>query len=207
MLRVIVSTGIILFGSVFLIGGLVFLSVFNWPMLTSWHSMKGWHQAEADILTLEGWEDAVEATYYYEYMGLSYEGDRVYVAEFYSDQGDYHWEMYQYLEKALGRNKPVTIWVNPYNPQEAVIDRSMRWGLFTSIFVFCSVFIGVGLLIIVSGIPLLRSKPEADRSVAAFDEPQEPNTKRSEHQGSADYKQAVVTFNQGSEPTTRTNQK
>lgn len=190
ILRILASIPIFLFGSTFTLGGMLFLYFMAWPMISDWLDMRDWHASEAELLSFDVGEDYSEATYYYEYMGLSYEGDRVQVALFYDDQGSYHWEMYQFLNDSLRNDKDIQIWVNPYNPQEAVIDRDMRWGLLTGIVILSSIFISIGLLFtvfLISG--LFSPKQTIDKEEEIEEKPE-----RRPHEGSAQYKQAVVSF-------------
>jgi len=136
-----------LFGGMFAIGGAFFLAETALPTYLSWQEMQSWEPKQAQLLSVRGSENETKARYRYQINGLDYESDRVYVAEFSDNIGDYHSELYSRLNRSLNRQELITIWVNPSIPSEAVIDRDMRWGLFAFMTIFCSVFILIGVTV------------------------------------------------------------
>lgn len=89
------------------------------------------------------------ADYEYEFAGQRYRNNRVAIAGGADNIGDYQQDLGRRLGNARDSGASVTIYVNPENPADAIVDRSVRWGLigFKSIFIF--VFGGVGLGLIV----------------------------------------------------------
>jgi hypothetical protein len=138
----------IIFGLVFAGGGIFLLFQTSVPTFQSWKEMRVWQPAEAELLSVGGTESSTTATYRYIYFGTVYQNTRVYVASFNDSIGSYHQHLRSKLQRLHRQNRLVAIWLNPLNPQDAVVDRDMRWGLFTLVTTFCSIFLGVGFLII-----------------------------------------------------------
>jgi hypothetical protein len=101
------------------------------------------------------------ADYSYEFAGQRYTSDRVAIAGGADNIGDYQQDMGRYLSGIHNRRQSVVVYVDPDNPSDAIIDRSVRWGLigFKSIFLFTFGGVGLGLIIFV-----FRSPEEKDPS-------------------------------------------
>lgn len=121
--------------------------------------MSSWVQVEARLLK-GGFEthpgddsDSYEAYAEYTYVvdGRSYTSDRVSVSSGGDNIGSYHQALGRELSNAYTSGDNITVWVNPGAPHEAVIDRSIRWGLlgFKSIFLLVFGGFGGGLLFFV----------------------------------------------------------
>ena len=117
------------------------------PTYFSWIEMKEWSATQGSVVKAGGEENGVTATYRYQVGNRDYQGERVYLAGFKDNIGSYHTEMRSYLTEKQRTGQPVTIWYDPDNPADSVIDRDMRWGLFALMTGFCSVFIIIGLVI------------------------------------------------------------
>ena len=124
----------------------------------SW-DMQRWAQVEARLITA-GYEthsgddsDTYEAyaRYSYSYGGGLYTGDRVTIAGGGDNIGDYQTDMGSALSAKLARGQPVTVWVDPEQPWQSIIDPGIRWGLigFKSIFLFVFGGVGLGLLVFI----------------------------------------------------------
>ena len=146
MHRLSVIPGVI-FGIIFAAGGFFMLLQTAWPTWQSWSAMQQWQPAQAQLTELSGGENYTRARYQYEVDGVGYQSDRVYVADMNDNIGSYHHDLLNSLRSYHVTQKPVSIWVNPQDPQQAVIDRDMRWGLFAFMSVFCAIFIVAGLVI------------------------------------------------------------
>ena len=99
-----------------------------------------------DSYTYEAYAD-----YTYEFGGRQYSNDRVGIAGGADNIGDYQQDLGRQLSAAHSRGETVTVYVDPDEPSEAILDRSVRWGLigFKSIFLFTFGGIGLGLIIFV----------------------------------------------------------
>ena len=102
------------------------------------------------------------ARYRYDFMGRHYTGSRVGLAGGADNIGSYQTRTGDRLRNAWRRNEPITVFVNPAAPAEAVIDRNVRWGLigFRSIFVLVFGGFGLGMFIFLFRAP--REKDPAD---------------------------------------------
>lgn len=134
--------------SLFCAGGLFLLSQTAIPTWQSWYQMQHWQPGFARLVSLDGADNYTRAHYRYEFAGQSYQGRRVYVADFKDNIGSYHAELMHYLRPYQQNGDPLPIWINARAPQQAVIDRDMRWGLFTLITVLCLGFIVIGLFVV-----------------------------------------------------------
>ena len=162
-MRVLRAFPALVFGLIFAGGGLFFLSKMALPMWQDWQAMRDWQPAYATLQSVTGSENATKARYQYEVDGISYPGDRVYVSTFNDNIGPYHKNLYARLRQHQRSGEPLTVWVNPQDPRQAVIDRDMRWGLFALMSAFCSVFVLIGLLIAYAGIRAANKKPGSGR--------------------------------------------
>jgi hypothetical protein len=122
----------------------------------SWQ-MKSWAQVDAK-LHRAGYErhsgddsDTYEAyaEYTYSYGGQYYTNDRVAIAGGADNVGNYQTDLGRRLSGAMSRGEDILVYVNPDNPAESIVDRSLRWGLlgFKSIFFFVFGGAGLGLMI------------------------------------------------------------
>jgi hypothetical protein len=151
MMRLLRLLPLLIFGLLFAGGGLAIFSETALPTWQNWSAMQNWQPGYAQLLSVSGSENVTQARYRYEYDGTSYQSDRVYVAEFNDNIGSYHNDLLDHLRNQFSEAEFIPIWVNPLNPKQAVIDRDMRWGLFTLMTGFCLVFVSIGLLVIYAG--------------------------------------------------------
>jgi len=137
----------VIFGLVFAGAGSLIALETAVPTYFTWNEMKAWNATQARIIDAGGEDNGVTATYQYEVAGNQHQGDRVHIANFQDSIGSYHIDMRRYLTEKRRTGQPVTVWFDPGNPVDSVIDRDMRWGLFALMTLFCSVFILLGLVI------------------------------------------------------------
>ena len=147
-----------------------------WAVSSSFYEVweiRGWQPTPAQ-LTSAGYStstgddsDTYEAyaTYNFEYFGQTFTGDRVAINSGSDNIGDYQQDTGRRLSGAMSRNEIITIWVNPDNPNESIIDPTLRWGLlgFKSIFLFVFGGVGLGLLIVI-----WRAPKEKDKTLPEF---------------------------------------
>ena len=134
--------------------GFLFLSIL--PSLSEWQSMKSWPQTDAYLLHVSLDEHRgddsttyeAQARYRYEFNGNTYEGERVAIMGGADNIGDFQQNLSRELIRAQRAQRPVTVWVNPDDPADAVLNREMRWELFGFKMIFVVVFgiVGIGLL-------------------------------------------------------------
>ena len=131
--------------------GLLLFSVI--PDLYQWQQMKAWPQVETELLHAEllvnNGEDndtyRAVARYKYRYQGLDYTGERVAIANGSDNIGNFQQQLAAQLQSALRNQRPIAAWVNPDNPNDAVLNRDMRWNMLGFKMIFVLVFGGVGI--------------------------------------------------------------
>lgn len=138
----------LLFGLLFAGGGLFIGAETAWPMWQNWRDAQQWQPATARLSAVHGENNDSRAQYAYDYAGASYLGNRVSLTGFKDNIGAYHRDTQARLRGVLRDGGLLQVWVNPANPAQSVIDRDMRWGLFSLVGAFCSVFVLIGLLVI-----------------------------------------------------------
>jgi hypothetical protein len=130
-------------------GVLLFLIV---PTLYDGWRMASWPATQGTLLRAElvaGSSDGsttyrLEARYRYAVAGRSYENDRTAIVNTGDNIGDFQETLGRRLEQALHAERPVTVWYDPENPADAVLNRDIRWGLLGFGLIFVVVFGGVG---------------------------------------------------------------
>lgn len=133
--------------------GFLFLSVI--AGLYEWQQIKSWEPVQAQLLSakLESYNKSTYqalATYQYRYQMVDYTSSRVAIFSGSDNIGDFHRTLGYELKYALDNQQPVTAWVNPDNPADAVLNGDMRWDLlgFKMIFVLVFGLIGGGLMVV-----------------------------------------------------------
>ena len=103
-----------------------------------------------DSYTYEAYAD-----YSYVFGGQQYTNDRVGIAGGADNIGDYQQDMGRNLSNVRSRGETIVVYVDPDEPSQAILDRSLRWGLigFKSIFLFTFGGVGLGLIIFVFRAP------------------------------------------------------
>ena len=138
----------------------------------SW-DMRGWQPTPAQLTsagyTTNPGDDSntyeAYAEYSYQYFGQTFSGNRVSLSSGSDNIGDYQQDTGRLLSNAMSRNESITVWVNSDNPNESIIDPTLRWGLlgFKSIFLFVFGGVGLGLLIVI-----WRAPKEKDKALPEF---------------------------------------
>lgn len=146
------SWGLVLFGSLFALPGLFLLVMMTGGALYDAVRMQSWVETDANILSSEVKHFSgdtstykIVADYTYQVNGRTYEGDRVSIHGGSDNVGDYHHETGRKLSRS---SKETTVFYNPKQPDEAIIDRSLRWEMigFSSIIGFIFALVGCGII-------------------------------------------------------------
>ena len=148
------------FAAVLVLGGvLVFYNSF-WSALKSPLAARNWPSADAVVLEVSLEKDRhvssgpkssgsvyyildVKATYEYKVDDRTYTNDRV--SSRGADNSAYHEDMYARLEDHKRVKEPITVWYNPANPAESILDRSIPWDKVGLSLLASVVFIAMGL--------------------------------------------------------------
>lgn len=165
-----------LFGLPFAAVGIGFLCLSIIPSLWEWQAMQGWQATNAKVLTAElktnrsddgtTWE--ATARYQYSYNNQPYTGTRVGIMSGSDNIGSWHQDHSRQLKKHRNNNSPITIYIDPANPSESIIDRNLRWSMLAFKSVFALIFGGVGIGLMIFGI---RSKTAENPEKLSTDEP------------------------------------
>ncbi|MBT8078761.1 MAG: DUF3592 domain-containing protein [Gammaproteobacteria bacterium] len=133
--------------------------------------MKSWQPVEANLQSA-GYEThsgddsntyEAYASYSYVVQGRTYHNDRVGISGGADNIGDYQTNTGNRLSAAMRNGGLVTVYVNPEDPQDSIIDRSLRWGLLGFKSIFMLVFGGVGLGLILWTLFGAKSSPAQEQ--------------------------------------------
>jgi len=102
------------------------------------------------------------ARYTYNVQGQTFVADRVGLSSGSDNIGSYQQQIGNKLSGAHSRGESILVYVDPNDPSQAIIDRSIRWGMvgFKSIFLFVFGGVGLGLLIFVWRAPKEKDKSD-----------------------------------------------
>ncbi len=147
---------VLFFGLIFFVAGLSFLFFMVSPSLYDGWRMQSWKSTSAVLISAElKRSQSKDSTTYqafarYEYTinGQRYVNDRVSITSGADNIGNFQKELAKKLQFYFQSHRPVTVWYNPDNPAESIIDRSIRWGLIAFYMIFVIVFTGFGLIIL-----------------------------------------------------------
>jgi hypothetical protein len=159
------------FGFPFFAVGVYFIfntavSLIDAMQMASWQQTQGSlisaklsHHSSDDSTTYKA-----EARYRYRVNGVEYSGERVAIHSGSDNIGDFQQQLGRQLERLHRNQTPVPVYYNPSDPNQAVINRDIRWSMIGFNAIFIVVFGGSGLGMIVYG---LRGKRVIDTPEAA----------------------------------------
>ena len=164
---------IALFGLPFFCVGAGFLIFWIAPNIYDGWRMASWPETEGILLRAElkssrsddSTTYSTEARYRYVVEGRSYQNDRVAIGSGSDNIGDFQKKLGRALEQAFQDGRGVSVWYNPENPAEAVLNRDMRWGLLGFAFVFVVTFGGAGAGCLYYGLRKEQAEPARAHSV------------------------------------------
>jgi hypothetical protein len=160
-----------LFGLPFFLAGL-FMSGLYFAGYAKWWSARSWEEVPCWIDSVqletshnESTTHKVVATYRYRYQGRMYQGNQVSLGSGSDNIGRFQIQSYQELQRYADNNgakpdaisslddkKPFRCFVNPGNPESAVLYRSLRWEMQAFLALFALTFPAVGAFLVASGI-------------------------------------------------------
>ena len=122
----------------FAAAGLGILLFMTAPMVYDWARMQTWHSvpAQVEAATLQSQKSSKGSTSYsvsthyrYQVDGVEYTGSRASLTTRADNIGSFQEQLGHRLQGAERTGEPVTVWVNPAQPTESIVDRSLRPGL------------------------------------------------------------------------------
>ncbi|MEM7610618.1 MAG: DUF3592 domain-containing protein [Pseudomonadota bacterium] len=134
------------------------VGMLTWCSLSTWESVQIADWPAVDAIVIDGGyrtnsgedSDTYKAwgSYRYTYQGREYVSTRVAINGGSDNIGSFQRDLGGRLARAAATGEPVIAWVNPQDPTDAVIDRSMRWGLQVFKLAFGLIFGAVGFGVI-----------------------------------------------------------
>lgn len=138
--------------------GLLVLSIV--PTLFEAARMASWPETPGTLLQAQLISDRssestsyrVEAEYRYNVAGRGYNNNRAAIGAGSDNVGDFQQTLGSRLENAYQKGQTVSVWYDPANPADAVLNRDIRWGMLGFKSIFAIVFGGVGFALIYFGL-------------------------------------------------------
>lgn len=183
----------VFFGLPFIFAGLAIGWFLYFPVLGSWWSARDWEEVpcwieDADMTTSRGRKGGkggtthrTEATFRYKYRGRTLRSDQVSFYDGSDNIGDFQQRVHAQIRTHEGQEKPFRCFVNPADPEQAVLFRDLRWGLMLLMSIFPLLFPLAGFLISLAG--LAESRKTALVKKLAAQHPGEPWRWRQEWAG------------------------
>lgn len=147
------SWGLILFSLPFAAVGIGLLVFSIIPTFYDVLRMSSWPSTQAELVFAEldmqrsskSTTYLARARYSYQINGVYYTNDRVAISKRSDNIGSFQEDLGYRLEAAFAAKKPIEIWYNPKDPQDSIIDRSLRARLLFFNLIFVVVFGGAGI--------------------------------------------------------------
>ncbi|MEM7704786.1 MAG: DUF3592 domain-containing protein [Pseudomonadota bacterium] len=144
-----------IFGSVFLLLGILTGILASRELLQAWQVQK-WVPTSGTLLDISidtsnsrGSElYKLRGRYRYRFAGEAFESEQIDFARGHDNVGDYHQEQYKKLQPLLNQAEALKVFVNPDDPDEAVVVRALRWGAIVLLGSVCIVFGGTGIFFV-----------------------------------------------------------
>lgn len=155
----------------------VFMAVLISRTLSSAHDMATWPEVPATIQAVESHSSGkssreTKATYSYVIAGRNYTGHRVSLHSGSDNIGSFQTHVYDELQQHQSSGEPFRCYVNPQNPDDAILYRQPRWEMISFYGGFMLVFGGVGFGLLISA--LIGWRREKQSKAAQAVRPQEP---------------------------------
>lgn len=150
-----------LFGLPFFLIGAGFLVLSIIPSCYDAWRMSSWQFTQARLLEARlvsqrgsegGATFSVAARYVYEVNGQHYQNSRVSINEKADNIGEFQEQLGYRLQQSWQQGQPVAAWYDPAHPEDAILNRDLRWGLLAVKSIFVIIFGGVGFFLIFSGL-------------------------------------------------------
>lgn len=141
-----VGVGVLVFG--------IFPTLYDAARMASWPETQG-TLLQAQLISNRSSKSTtyrVEAEYSYSVEGRNYRGSRVAIGSGNDNIGDFQQKLGNRLESAHQSGQTVSVWYSPANPEYAVLDRGLRWGLLGFKLIFVILFGGIGFALLYFGL-------------------------------------------------------
>lgn len=150
---------LVFFAAVFILAGIFGFCVAAGPQILNYMGSSNWRQVPAKLDHIRGESEwrrndnsstrvyTIKAQYRYSFEGIEYTASQVTLDDNF-DSEEHFWRA---LETQLRRDNiqsKLQAWVNPQNPQQALLDRQFRWSKMVAAVILLSAFSGFGALVI-----------------------------------------------------------
>lgn len=155
--RLIVSLFVLSFALMFVGGGVVSGAMLYLQMRDSWSARSyvpvpaqvGSVVLDQSFINHKDRRYRTEAEFSYTFEGRPYVSSRVSLNRAADELVTYQKNMYDRLLAAQENHRPVELWVDPDNPENSVHDRSIRWERSLTYLVVGSLFLFMGIKVLV----------------------------------------------------------
>lgn len=149
---------LVLLGLPCLAGGL-FLSWYSLSTITDYLAARTWPEWPARVIEVElerrrsdeGYKYSVDCTYEYEVHGRTYTGDRVAITNMSEGSSSWPRSAYNTLKSAQEAGETVPAYVNPNNPEDALLFRELRRGQLALMMLLAVTFSSIGISMCIYG--------------------------------------------------------
>ncbi|MEE9335193.1 MAG: DUF3592 domain-containing protein [Granulosicoccaceae bacterium] len=155
-----------IFGLIFLLAGLAAAYGSGGMMILGYFTSANWEEVPATIHTVELVSErgdsttySVKSSYSYEYNGRNYNSDRVSLSRGNDNIGRYWQDLARSLRADQSSNEAFAL-VNPNDPTDSLLDRTLRWKSLVFASVFLLLFGGVGGFIMWASLRSSKSRKE-----------------------------------------------
>ena len=128
--------------------------------------------AKLDVSSGDGDTYRTTATYVYTYAGRQYTGQRVSLHGGSDNIGTFHQRVHAELSRHQKSGEPFRCYVDPDNPDEAVLYRDLRWEMLGFYLIFVLLFGSFGFGMLIGG--LIDWRKSRGAAAAAAERPEEP---------------------------------
>jgi len=117
--------------------------------------ISNWVGVSANVILVEYNENTkndmlsrMDVVYEYDYQGKQYHGSKTALGDVFESNNEsaiYSPNVYNKLKSAQEKNQPITVWVNPENPSQALVTNNKGKGTELTLWFF--IFIGVFIVV------------------------------------------------------------
>jgi hypothetical protein len=179
---------LISFGCIFFLAGFAFFYMLVLSQLIDAWKMQSWHSTKAQLSSAKVTshqsrnDDGSSTTMYkviasYQYLinNQNYNGHRPSLSDSSTSDQNEHYQLLSKIKYQQKHYNHITIWYDPSEPSQSIIDKSIQWKTLLMITTFCSVFMLIGGGIIFHALNKNKNKPSKESI-----DPSKPWTTRQE---------------------------
>ncbi len=147
--------GGVIFGAIFVLAGLLACVFISGPQVVGYFGSASWQAVPTSLMSIQRDSElhrsdgkttrvySLRASYSYQFRGAQYVGSQITLDDSFDSDEDY-WRQLESQVRNKSSRSELQAWVNPSDPQEALLDRSFRWFKAIIGVVFLLIFGGAG---------------------------------------------------------------